>query len=43
VFFVDIDGHVNDPKVADALTDLVRRAVFVKVLGSYPRAMPLVP
>lgn len=43
VFFVDIDGHVNDPKVADALTDLVRRAVFVKVLGSYPRAVPLVP
>jgi len=41
VFFVDIDGHVNDPKVADALTDLVRRAVFVKVLGSYPRAKPL--
>jgi prephenate dehydratase len=41
VFFVDIDGHVNDPKVADALADLVRRAVFVKVLGSYPRARPL--
>jgi prephenate dehydratase len=41
VFFVDIDGHVNDPKVAEALTDLVRRAVFVKVLGSYPRARPL--
>jgi len=41
VFFVDIDGHVNDPKVAEALTDLVRRAAFVKVLGSYPRAKPL--
>ncbi len=41
VFFVDIDGHVNDPKVAEALTDLVRRAAFVKVLGSYPRAQPL--
>ncbi len=41
VFFVDIDGHVNDPKVAEALTDLVRRAAFVKVLGSYPRAHPL--
>ena len=41
VFFVDIDGHVNDPKVAEALTDLVRRATFVKVLGSYPRARPL--
>ncbi len=41
VFFVDIDGHVNDPRVAEALTDVVRRAVFVKVLGSYPRARPL--
>ncbi|MBI0583460.1 MAG: prephenate dehydratase [Methanomassiliicoccus sp.] len=41
VFFVDIDGHVNDPRVAEALTDLVRKAVFVKVLGSYARARPL--
>jgi prephenate dehydratase len=41
VFFVDIDGHVDDPKVAEALTDLVRRAVLVKVLGSYFRAKPL--
>jgi prephenate dehydratase/chorismate mutase/prephenate dehydratase len=41
VFFVDIDGHVNDSKVAEALTDLVRRAVLVKVLGSYYRAKPL--
>jgi len=38
VFFVDIDGHVSQTAVAEALTDLVRRAVFVKVLGSYQRA-----
>ncbi|NLK25178.1 MAG: prephenate dehydratase [Euryarchaeota archaeon] len=38
VFFVDIDGHMNDPAVAEALKDLVRKAVFVKVLGSYSRA-----
>lgn len=43
VFFVDIDGHVDDPRVAEALTDLVRRAVLVKVLGSYFRAKPLTP
>ncbi len=35
VFYVDIDGHVNDEKVSEALADLVRRAGFVKVLGSY--------
>ncbi len=38
VFFVDIDGHVDDDNVADALTDLVRKAAFVKVLGSYKKA-----
>jgi prephenate dehydratase len=38
VFFVDIDGHVGDPQVAAALADLVRKAAFVKVLGSYRRA-----
>ncbi len=38
VFYVDIDGHVNDERVSRALTELVRRASFVKVLGSYKRA-----
>ncbi len=40
VFFVDLDGHVDDRAVADALTDLVRKASFVKVLGTYYRARP---
>jgi chorismate mutase/prephenate dehydratase len=35
-FFVDIDGHSNDPKVAKALSQLAEHCVFVKVLGSYP-------
>jgi len=38
VFFVDIDGHVNDPGVSEAITDLVRKASFVKVFGSYRKA-----
>jgi prephenate dehydratase len=38
VFFADLDGHVDDPPVAEALTDLVRTASFVKVLGTYRRA-----
>ena len=38
VFYVDVDGHVDDPKVSDALSDLVRRSSFVKVFGSYKKA-----
>jgi len=38
VFYVDIEGHQNDPKVAAALAELKRVAAFVKVLGSYPVA-----
>ncbi|HUN58405.1 MAG TPA: prephenate dehydratase [Candidatus Binataceae bacterium] len=36
VFFVDLEGHRSDPKVARALAALERRALFLKVLGSYP-------
>lgn len=35
-FFVDCDGHVQDPKVAKVLEALGQHCVFVKVLGSYP-------
>jgi len=38
VFYVDIDGHFDEPEVKAALTELMRRAAFVKVLGSYRRA-----
>jgi len=38
VFFVDIDGHIDEPQVSAALAELVRKAAFVKVLGSYSRA-----
>ncbi len=36
-FFVDVDGHVTDRKVAKALEQLSEHCDFVKVLGSYPR------
>jgi chorismate mutase/prephenate dehydratase len=39
VFFVDIEGHQSDPRVARALEDLARAASMYKVLGSYPRAV----
>ena len=39
VFFVDIEGHQQDEKVAAALAELKQAAAFVKVLGSYPVAV----
>jgi chorismate mutase/prephenate dehydratase len=39
VFFIDIEGHVSDPPVAEALAALESRASLFKVLGSYPRAV----
>jgi chorismate mutase/prephenate dehydratase len=35
-FFVDIDGHTKEPKIAKALAQLGEHCAFVKVLGSYP-------
>ena len=37
-FFVDIDGHAQDKKVARALTELQRHCALVKILGSYPNS-----
>ncbi|MCF6281423.1 MAG: prephenate dehydratase [Candidatus Polarisedimenticolaceae bacterium] len=39
VFFIDINGHRDDEKVAAALSDLDNKASLFKVLGSYPRAV----
>lgn len=39
VFYVDIEGHQADAKVAAALEQLRQIASFVKVLGSYPVAV----
>lgn len=36
VFFIDLAGHADEPRMQKALTALGRRALFVKVLGSYP-------
>ena len=38
VFYMDIEGHQADAKVAAALAELKQVAAFVKVLGSYPAA-----
>ena len=39
VFFVDIDGHAKERKVAKALALLEKEAAFLKLLGSYPKAV----
>ena len=35
VFFIDIEGHVSEAAIADALREIKPRCVSVKVLGSY--------
>jgi chorismate mutase / prephenate dehydratase len=39
VFFLDLEGHVEDPKVAAALAQLKKRSSLYRVLGSYPRSI----
>jgi chorismate mutase/prephenate dehydratase len=39
VFFVDLEGHQEEPHVARALEGLQSLAAFLKVLGSYPAAV----
>jgi len=36
IFFVDLEGHVEDEKVKKALEELENHCAFMKVLGSYP-------
>ena len=38
VFYLDFDGHWQDPACQQALVGLLARAAFVKLLGSYPAA-----
>ena len=39
VFFIDIEGHVADPSISQALQELESEAAMLKVLGSYPCAV----
>jgi prephenate dehydratase len=38
LFYLDFDGHWQDPAAEAALMGLLRRSSFVKLLGSYPAA-----
>jgi chorismate mutase / prephenate dehydratase len=37
VFFVEMDGHLTDPKIREALKELEGDCAFVRVLGSFPK------
>ncbi|HSH01220.1 MAG TPA: prephenate dehydratase [Anaerolineae bacterium] len=38
LFYVDFEGHEDEPAVKDALLAILKQASFLKVLGSYPAA-----
>jgi chorismate mutase/prephenate dehydratase len=40
MFYIDIGGHERDPQLAAALAELKGLAPFLKILGSYPAAVP---
>jgi chorismate mutase/prephenate dehydratase len=42
MFFVDFEGNISDPRVAEGLDQLRARALYLKVLGCYPsKARPV--
>ena len=40
VFFLDFEGHRDEPRVAQALAEAASVATATRVLGSFPRALP---
>ena len=40
-FYIDFEGHRLDSNIAEALEKIEKACLFMKVLGSYPRAKPL--
>tara|TARA_Y100001934_G_scaffold245473_1_gene303771 strand:+ start:2049 stop:3122 length:1074 start_codon:yes stop_codon:yes gene_type:complete len=38
VFFIDVEGHVDDPRVGQALAEIDKASSLLRILGSYPRA-----
>ena len=39
VFFIDVEGHIEDNNLKQALKELEQTASMVKVLGAYPQAV----
>jgi chorismate mutase/prephenate dehydratase len=38
VFFLDFEGHTTDPTIQEAVSELKKKVLFLKFLGSYPRS-----
>ena len=38
VFFIEFEGHADDPVISTILKDIEEHSILLKVLGSYPRA-----
>jgi prephenate dehydratase len=38
LFYVDVEGHIEDDNMQRAMAGLMRKAAFVKFLGSYTAA-----
>jgi chorismate mutase/prephenate dehydratase len=41
MFFVEFEGHEEDPRVRRAIAALERKAVRLEVLGSYAKMAPV--
>lgn len=41
VFFIDFEGHAGDARSKRTLEELVKKAVRLEILGSYPRSEPV--
>ncbi len=36
IFFVDVEGHMNDDRIRRTMEEIKPRCLFLKILGSYP-------
>jgi chorismate mutase / prephenate dehydratase len=39
LFFLDLQGHIQEPRIQRAIKKLEKSCLFVKILGSYPSAV----
>ncbi|TGD73471.1 prephenate dehydratase [Mangrovimicrobium sediminis] len=39
VFFIEFEGHLQDPNIAAIIAELEEQSILLKPLGSYPRAV----
>ena len=39
VFFLDLEGHIDEPELKAVLDEISQQAVTLKLLGSYPKAV----